>query len=35
MRSWMFSKFYLAHESFKKAIVMAVGILVFTTTPET
>ena len=35
MRSWMFSKFCLVQESFKKAIVMSVDNLVFTKTPET
>jgi predicted metal-binding transcription factor (methanogenesis marker protein 9) len=35
MRSWMFSKFCLVHESFKKETLMSVDILVFTKTPET
>jgi hypothetical protein len=35
MRSWIFSKFCLVHESLKKANVMSVDILVFTKTPET
>ena len=35
MRSWMFSKLCLVHESFKQVTVISVDILVFTNTPET